>query len=130
MACISKCILHYPDPPLLFPLTTRSWLAEGKDIKAEVHLSFSLFAAFDSYHNSAQKNISAHHHGGNCNVKPKMWNHKVQDTRTRSPGGSKRRDPNYCKKCWALEALLKQFILNHFFYFQKMGIITDDSELN
>lgn len=49
-----------------------SWVAGGKDIKAEAHLSFTLFAAFDGYHNSAHKNAGAHHHGGNCNVKPKI----------------------------------------------------------
>jgi hypothetical protein len=36
-----------------FIFTTMSWFAGGKDIKAEAHLSFGLFAAFHSYHNSA-----------------------------------------------------------------------------
>lgn len=48
-----------------------SRLAGGRAIKAEAHLSFSLFAALHGYHKSAQENVSAHHHGGNCNVKPK-----------------------------------------------------------
>lgn len=59
-------------------LSTMSWLAEGKDIKEEAHLSSRVFAAFHGYHNSAQ-NISAHHHGGNCNVKPRTV--KSQNTR-------------------------------------------------
>lgn len=71
MICIPKHIVQSP-PAFSFSFTTMSWVAGGKDIKAEAHLSFSLFAAFDGYHNSAHKNAGAHHHGGNCNVKPKI----------------------------------------------------------
>lgn len=77
-----------------------SWLAGGKALKVEAHLFLSLFAAFHSYLNSAQENISAHHHGGNCNVtSPKLCNHKtrtmiahfgngVRELKTKLPGNT------------------------------------------
>lgn len=49
-----------------------SWWAGGKAIKAEAHLSFSLFAASEGYHDSAHDNVGVHHHGGIFNVKPRI----------------------------------------------------------
>lgn len=93
-----------------------SWLAGGKDIKEEAHLSSSVFAAFHGYHNSAQ-NIGAHHHGGNCNVKPRTV--KSQNTRHIQVLESEQESRNTSKEQQSLQVLLKQFrFLSHFVPFR------------
>lgn len=97
-------------------LFTMSWLAGDKNIKEEAHFSSSVFAAFHGYQNSAQ-NMSAHHHGGNCNIKPRTV--KSQNTRHIQVLESEQETIHTSEKHKSLQVLLKQFrFLSRFVPFQ------------
>lgn len=79
--------------------------------------------------NNSAQNISAHHHGGNCNVKPRTV--KSQNTRHIQKVLEHEQDNRDTSKKQSLQVLLKQLkISKSFCSFHNMKTISDYSKLN